>query len=245
MRGPAASSRPGSPSATAWPPSRSTGASCRWSRPTRWTSGLLDEISFMLSLHLTAHVGPEWRVRALIHRLYGGALDPRFAALATSAGGDPHGARARPDRRARGAAAPEQRPGGERAGRARRSCRGAGRSRSRSRPRPSLAGFARDAVGAARAARRRAGPGARVGRLPLARRGSAAELGPAAPPEPARRAAGRTRRAARPSTGARRRAGRCERGARRAGGAAHPRRAGAWPRSATPATSSSSRRSSP
>jgi hypothetical protein len=44
--------------------------------------GLLDEISFMLSLHLTAHVGPEWRIRALIHRLYGGTLDARFAALA-------------------------------------------------------------------------------------------------------------------------------------------------------------------
>ncbi len=51
--------------------------------------GLLDEISFMLSLHLTAHVGPEWRVRALIHRLYGGPLDPRFAALAARAGGVP------------------------------------------------------------------------------------------------------------------------------------------------------------
>jgi len=48
--------------------------------------GLLDEISFMLSLHLTAHVGPEWRVRALIQRLYGGALDPRFAALAAAGG---------------------------------------------------------------------------------------------------------------------------------------------------------------
>jgi HEAT repeat protein len=48
--------------------------------------GLLDEISFMLSLHLTAHVGPEWRVRALIHRLYGGTLDPRFAALAEQHG---------------------------------------------------------------------------------------------------------------------------------------------------------------
>jgi len=44
--------------------------------------GLLDEISFMLSLHLTAHVGPEWRVRTLIHRLYGGTLDARFVALA-------------------------------------------------------------------------------------------------------------------------------------------------------------------
>jgi hypothetical protein len=49
--------------------------------------GLLDEISFMLSLHLTAHVGPEWRVRELIHRLYGGTLAPRLASLA--AGGPP------------------------------------------------------------------------------------------------------------------------------------------------------------
>jgi Type II secretion system (T2SS), protein E, N-terminal domain len=48
--------------------------------------GLLDEISFMLSLHLTAHVGPEWRVRELIHRLYGSPLPPRLAALATAAG---------------------------------------------------------------------------------------------------------------------------------------------------------------
>jgi HEAT repeat protein len=44
--------------------------------------GLLDEISFMLSLHLSAHVGPEWRVRGLIQRLYGGPLEPRLAALA-------------------------------------------------------------------------------------------------------------------------------------------------------------------
>jgi len=49
--------------------------------------GLLDEISFMLSLHLTAHVGPEYRVRELIHRLYGGPFPPRLAALAT--GGPP------------------------------------------------------------------------------------------------------------------------------------------------------------
>src|SRR5512138_3017450 len=54
--------------------------------------GLLDEISFMLSLHLTAHVGPEWRVRALIHRLYGGTLDPRFAALAAEHGAAPSAA---------------------------------------------------------------------------------------------------------------------------------------------------------
>ncbi len=45
---------------------------------------LLDEISFMLSLHLTAHVGPEWRVRALIHRLYGTPLPARLAALASA-----------------------------------------------------------------------------------------------------------------------------------------------------------------
>jgi hypothetical protein len=50
---------------------------------------LLDEISFMLSLHLTAHVGPEWRVRELIHRLYGSPLAPRLAALAAAAGAAP------------------------------------------------------------------------------------------------------------------------------------------------------------
>jgi hypothetical protein len=49
--------------------------------------GLLDEISFMLSLHLTPHVGPEWRVRALIQRLYGGQLSPRLARLAQAARG--------------------------------------------------------------------------------------------------------------------------------------------------------------
>ncbi len=43
--------------------------------------GLLDEVSFMLSLHLTPHVGPEWRVRTLIQRLYGGPLAPRLARL--------------------------------------------------------------------------------------------------------------------------------------------------------------------
>ncbi|MGC4000059.1 MAG: hypothetical protein QM767_22530 [Anaeromyxobacter sp.] len=47
---------------------------------------LLDEISFMLSLHLTPHVAPEWRVRSLIHQLYGGPLEPRFAALAEGNG---------------------------------------------------------------------------------------------------------------------------------------------------------------
>ncbi len=44
--------------------------------------GLLDEISFMLSLHLSPHVGPEWRVRALIQKLYGGTLPTRLTRLA-------------------------------------------------------------------------------------------------------------------------------------------------------------------
>ena len=43
--------------------------------------GLLDEISFMLSLHLTAQVGPEFRVRELIHRLYGVDLASRLSAV--------------------------------------------------------------------------------------------------------------------------------------------------------------------
>jgi hypothetical protein len=47
--------------------------------------GLLDEVSFMLSLHLAPHVGPEWRVRALIQQLYGGPLAPRLAKLAEQA----------------------------------------------------------------------------------------------------------------------------------------------------------------
>ncbi|HEY6100348.1 MAG TPA: hypothetical protein VIW03_13005 [Anaeromyxobacter sp.] len=46
--------------------------------------GLLDEISFMLSLHLTAHVGPEWRVRELIHRIYGSPIAPRLEAVAAA-----------------------------------------------------------------------------------------------------------------------------------------------------------------
>jgi hypothetical protein len=45
---------------------------------------LLDEISFMLSLHLVPHVGPEWRVRELAHRLYGTPLPERLAALAAA-----------------------------------------------------------------------------------------------------------------------------------------------------------------
>src|SRR6266545_4382402 len=68
--------------------------------------GLLDEISFMLSLHLTAHVGPEWRVRELIHRIYGGALPPRLAALAEAAGGVPERTAPPPEEEP----APEARP---------------------------------------------------------------------------------------------------------------------------------------
>jgi hypothetical protein len=44
--------------------------------------GLLDEIGFLLSLHLRAHVAPEWRVRALVHQLYGAPVAERLAALA-------------------------------------------------------------------------------------------------------------------------------------------------------------------
>ncbi len=49
-------------------------------------SSLLDEIGFMLSLNLSAFVAPEWRVRLLVHQLYGTPLAPRFAALARAAG---------------------------------------------------------------------------------------------------------------------------------------------------------------
>ncbi len=43
--------------------------------------GLLDEISFMLSLHLRPHVAAEWRVRDLVHRLYGTPVPQRLVAL--------------------------------------------------------------------------------------------------------------------------------------------------------------------
>jgi HEAT repeat protein len=46
--------------------------------------GLIDEIGFLLSLHLRAHVAPEWRVRTLVHKLYGSPLAERLAALAGS-----------------------------------------------------------------------------------------------------------------------------------------------------------------
>ena len=43
---------------------------------------LLDEISFMLSLHLQPHIGLEWQVRELIQKLYGTPLSQRLARLA-------------------------------------------------------------------------------------------------------------------------------------------------------------------
>jgi HEAT repeat protein len=46
-------------------------------------AALLDEIGFMLSLRLHSHVAPEWRVRALVHQLYGSPVPDRLAALAS------------------------------------------------------------------------------------------------------------------------------------------------------------------
>lgn len=45
--------------------------------------GLLDEIGFLLSLHLRAHVAPEWQVRALVQKLYGTPLPERLGALSS------------------------------------------------------------------------------------------------------------------------------------------------------------------
>ncbi len=42
-------------------------------------TSLLDEIGITLSLHLRAHVAPEWRVRALVRQLYGGSPSGRAA----------------------------------------------------------------------------------------------------------------------------------------------------------------------
>jgi hypothetical protein len=50
---------------------------------------VLDEISFMLSLRLVPHVAPEWQVRALLAKVYGGTLSERFAALARAASEPP------------------------------------------------------------------------------------------------------------------------------------------------------------
>jgi hypothetical protein len=44
----------------------------------------LDELSFMLSLHLVPHVAPEWRVRELQARLYGSPVPERLAAVAAA-----------------------------------------------------------------------------------------------------------------------------------------------------------------
>ncbi len=44
-------------------------------------TGLLEELGFLLSLHLRAHVAPEWRVRALVQQLYGTPVPERIAAL--------------------------------------------------------------------------------------------------------------------------------------------------------------------
>jgi len=51
--------------------------------------GLLDEIGFLLSLHLRAHVAPEWRVRSLVQKLYGTPLPERLAALSSAPDREP------------------------------------------------------------------------------------------------------------------------------------------------------------
>ncbi len=47
-------------------------------------TSLLEELGFLLSLHLRAHVAPEWRVRALVQQLYGTPLPERLVALGTA-----------------------------------------------------------------------------------------------------------------------------------------------------------------
>jgi HEAT repeat protein len=64
--------------------------------------GLLEEVSFMLSLHARPHVAPEWRVRALIERLYGTPMPERLRVLAARLSAGP----------ARGERAASSRPGG-------------------------------------------------------------------------------------------------------------------------------------
>jgi HEAT repeat protein len=56
----------------------------------------LDELSFMLSLRLVPYVAPEWRVRELQSRLYGGAVPERLAAVAEAARRAAHAAVAAP-----------------------------------------------------------------------------------------------------------------------------------------------------
>ncbi|HUL58084.1 MAG TPA: hypothetical protein VLU43_02350 [Anaeromyxobacteraceae bacterium] len=77
-------------------------------------TGLLDEISFMLSLHLVPHVGPEWRVRELIHRLYGTPFPQRLSSLAAGTAGArvPGGGPAATAPPEEAGAAADQRPAG-------------------------------------------------------------------------------------------------------------------------------------
>jgi hypothetical protein len=49
--------------------------------------GLLEELGFLLSLNLRAHVAPEWRVRALVQQLYGTPIPARLAAMVGAPGG--------------------------------------------------------------------------------------------------------------------------------------------------------------
>ncbi len=63
-------------------------------------AALLDELGFMLSLHLESHVAPEWRVRELVSRVYGSALSERFARLAERLRAKPPAPPAEPQREA-------------------------------------------------------------------------------------------------------------------------------------------------
>ena len=137
--------------------------------------GLLDEISFMLSLHLTAHVGPEWRVRELIHRVYGSPLPPRLAALAgRPRGAAPAGTPRRTPRRSRPPAEARRPPP--------TAAAIAGFARDEDEPlEPLAAALAQALESVEHPARRREGAGraARGG----ARRGAAAELDEEPAPE--------------------------------------------------------------
>lgn len=44
-------------------------------------AGLLEELGFLLSLNLRAHVAPEWKVRGLVQQLYGAPVPERIAVL--------------------------------------------------------------------------------------------------------------------------------------------------------------------
>jgi hypothetical protein len=51
-------------------------------------AALLEELGFMLSLHLRPHVSTEWRVRELVGRVYGTPVDERYLELARKLGDD-------------------------------------------------------------------------------------------------------------------------------------------------------------